>query len=288
MLSNSICALPALCQETLAQYISKVMSIPDLSREEELHYAKMYTEEHDVDAAHRLIFSHLKYVVKISRGFLGYGLQMSELIAEGNTGLLKAVKNFKYTMGFRFVTYASWWIKAHLREYVFRFHSFVSISNTKSARKLFFGFRKLKQKILRSDDRALTGEEISFVAKKMGVDEKDVIAMEKYFMNKELSLNSTPSQKNEIELQDALPSSDEYELYSSNNEYEERMLLIKIAIQSLPAHLADIIERRHLTDKPETLDVLSKKYSLSKERIRQLETQAIEKIKNFIRSKGCV
>lgn len=274
--------------DDIVQYIRRVQSFTMLSQEEEVELAKNWYENHDMKAAHRLITSHLRFVVKIAMTFKNYGLSIMEMIMEGNIGLVHAVKKFNPNLGFRFSTYAIWWIKASIKEYILKSWSFVKIGTTQAQRKLFFSLRKVKKKILGCTESNILGkEEVKLIADECSVSEHDVIEMNNRLMCRDKSLNSLISDSDDRELQDIVPS------YQPNQEVvcierEEQQLksnILNSAFSILDERAKDILISRHLSDKNETLETLSKRYSVSKERIRQVEEQAIAKIKKFVQLK---
>ncbi len=273
----------------ITQYINKIRIFPMLSQEEEVSLAKSWHENGDVKAAHKLITSHLRFVVKIAMTFKNYGLSLMEMIMEGNMGLAYAVKKFNPNLGFRFSTYAIWWIKASIKEYILKSWSFVKIGTTQAQRKLFFSLRKVKKKILgctKSD--SLSKEEIKLIADECSVSENDVIEMNSRLTYKDKSLNSfIGDNDNNKELQDIIPSPQPNQevVYKVKEEQKLKNDIFNAAISTLSERARDILIKRHLSSKHETLETLSKKYNVSKERIRQVEEQAISKVRKFIELK---
>ncbi|WP_339047417.1 RNA polymerase sigma factor RpoH [Candidatus Mesenet endosymbiont of Phosphuga atrata] len=272
----------------ITQYIGRVQAFPMLSQEDEVKLAKNWYESHDIKAAHKLITSHLRFVVKIAMTFKNYGLSLMEMIMEGNIGLIHAVKKFNPNLGFRFSTYAIWWVKASIKEYILKSWSFVKIGTTQAQRKLFFSLRKTKKKILGCTGNGILGkEEVKLIAEECSVSEQDVIEMNDRLMCRDKSLNSLIGDSSDRELQDIIPSHQPNQevIYTEKEEQQLRSDILNAAFSTLDERARDILTSRHLNGKNETLEILSKRYSVSKERIRQIEEQAIAKIKKFVRSK---
>lgn len=271
----------------LMQYIVKVKNFPMLSHEEEMQLAKNWHEHQDISSAHKLITSHLNLVVKIAMKLKNYGLSLMDLIMEGNIGLMQAVKKFNPDLGFRFSTYAVWWIKASMKDFILKSWSIVKIGTTQAQRKLFFSLRKIKKRILQYSNReALNDEEIKAISHELSVSAEDVIQMNSRLACRDLSLNERIRVNNESkkELQDMIPcSSLNQELTCQGNEERElREMILKNALASLNERARDIFISKYLSDRPKTLEELSKKYGVSRERIRQLAEQAMVKVKQYI------
>ncbi|MDD9331472.1 MAG: RNA polymerase factor sigma-32 [Wolbachia sp.] len=276
---------------SLIQYIAKVQKFPILSQKEEMQLAKNWHNHKDVSSAHKLITSHLNLVVKVAMKFKNYGLLLMDLIMEGNMGLMHAVKKFNPDLGFRFSTYAVWWIKASMKDFILKSWSFVKIGTTQAQRKLFFSLRKIKKRILRYTDReTLSNEEIKAISDELSVSEDEVIQMNYRLTCKDKSLNDCikMSGDSEKELQDMISCN----LLSQEvtcQDYEEKELketILKNALVNLNGRARDIFVSRYLSESPQTLDELSKKYGVSRERVRQLAEQAMSKVKQYIQSEG--
>jgi len=266
----------------LRRYLQEIRKFPLLSEQEEYMLAKRFQEHGDVAAAHRLVTSHLRLVAKIAGQYRGYGLPASELIAEGNIGLMQAVKKFDPDRGFRLTTYAIWWIKAAIQEYILRSWSLVRIGTSAAQKKLFFGLRKLKNHIRGVDSTAssvLTPAEVKDIAKTMGVGEEDVVDMDTRMSAHDQHLNSPIGDEGD-EWQDRLadPSANQEILLGDLQEQNIKHNLLESALSKLNAREQAIIRERHLKDDPATLEDLSKTYNISRERVRQIESRAMEKL----------
>lgn len=274
---------------TLEKYIEEISKAPILTEEEEYRYAKL-KEEGDINAAKILITSHLRLVVKIANKYRNYGISMMDLISEGNVGLMKAVKEFSVDKGYRLTTYAIWWIRASIQEYILKSWSLVKIGTTINQRKLFFNLRKMKNKIISTrngEQRYLNNDDIKHIADYLNVKEDDVIEMDKRLNNSEISINSPMKNNDETgnELGDLLPARIALQdvLLDTKREKEKRMSLLKKAIENtLNEREKDILYKRRLTDKPLLLKELGDKYSITQERVRQIEEGAIKKIQKYI------
>lgn len=256
--------------------------------EEEYNLAYNYRKYNDIEAAHTLVSSHLKLVVKIAINYKGYGLPINEIISEGNIGLMQAVKKFSPEKGFRLATYAMWWIKAAIQEYVLRSWSLVKIGTTTNQRKLFFNLRKLKNNISKFDNKELHPAQISTIAKKFNVSEKEVISMNQRLIG-DASLNAPLNAENGEagQWQDLLPdlSQNQEEQLIETSEQNYHKILFQEALNSLSPREIDIFQARRLTENPKTLEQLSNKHNVSRERIRQIEAKAYEKVREYIKSK---
>ena len=251
-----------------------------LDAEEEYMLAKNWKERGNLKAAHKLVTSHLRLVAKIAMGYKGYGLPVSELISEGNIGLMQAVKKFDPDKGFRLATYAMWWIKAGIQEYVLRSWSLVKMGTTAAQKKLFFNLKKIKQQIAPTQEGDLKKEQVKEISDRLGVKSEEVISMNRRMMGQEKSLNDPVQSGEKSEWQDwVVDENMDQELYvSQKQELDEKKLLLRDAIKILNDREKKIIEARKLSNNPKTLDELSKKYKISRERIRQIENKAFEKL----------
>ena len=264
----------------LSNYLTQIKKFPMLSAEEEYMLAKSWKDRGDLKAAQKLITSHLRLVAKIAMGYRGYGLPVNELISEGNIGLMQAVKKFDPEKGFRLATYAMWWIKAAIQEYVLRSWSLVKMGTTSAQKKLFFNLKKLKKQIAPNEDGDLKNEQVKEISKRLGVKSEEVVNMNRRMMGQEKSLNEPIKSDEKSEWQDWLPSEDlDQELFvSQKQELDEKKSLLYRSIKILNDREREIIEDRKLSNNPKTLEELSKKYKISRERIRQIETRAFEKL----------
>jgi len=280
---SEISNLPILSGEGgLSVYLAQIKKFPMLDAEEEYMLAKNWKERGNLKSAHKLVTSHLRLVAKIAMGYRGYGLPVSELISEGNIGLMQAVKKFDPDKGFRLATYAMWWIKAGIQEYVLRSWSLVKMGTTAAQKKLFFNLKKIKRQIAPSQEGDLKKEHVKEISERLGVKSEEVISMNRRMMGQEKSLNDPlqSGEKEKGEWQDwVVDDNMDQELYiSQKQELDEKKLLLKDAIKILNDRERKIIEARKLSNTPRTLDELSKKYKISRERIRQIENKAFEKL----------
>ena len=278
---TGISNLPTLTSEGgLSLYLAQIKKFPILDAEEEYMLAKNWKERGNLKSAHKLVTSHLRLVAKIAMGYRGYGLPVNELISEGNIGLMQAVKKFDPEKGFRLATYAMWWIKAAIQEYVLRSWSLVKMGTTSAQKKLFFNLKKLKKQIAPNEDGDLKNEQVKEISKRLGVKSEEVINMNRRMMGQEKSLNEPIKSDEKSEWQDWLPSEDlDQELFvSQKQELDEKKSLLHRSIKILNDREREIIEDRKLSNNPKTLEELSKKYKISRERIRQIETRAFEKL----------
>ena len=275
-------------EQGLSSYINELRKFPMLSADEEYMLAKRYTEHEDKEAAHKLVTSHLRLVVKIAYGYKNYGLPIPELIAEGNIGLMQAVKKFEPEKGFRLSTYAMWWIKAAMQEYILKSWSLVKMGTTAAQKKLFFNLRKMKNAILHgSPETNLTEENIDQIASDLDVDRQEVINMDQRLYGTDQSLNATMnSEDDKGEWIDILAdeSDSQEEVLGENQELEQRQAMLYSAMDKLTDRERDIVVKRQLADKAMTLEDLSQEYGVSRERIRQIEARAIEKLQTEITS----
>ena len=278
---TGISNLPTLTSEGgLSLYLAQIKKFPILDAEEEYMLAKNWKERGNLKSAHKLVTSHLRLVAKIAMGYRGYGLPVNELISEGNIGLMQAVKKFDPEKGFRLATYAMWWIKAAIQEYVLRSWSLVKMGTTSAQKKLFFNLKKLKKQIAPYEDGDLKNEQVKEISKRLGVKSEEVVNMNRSMMGQEKSLNEPIKSDEKGEWQDWLPSEDlDQELFvSQKQELDEKKSLLHRSIKILNDREREIIEDRKLSNNPKTLEELSKKYKISRERIRQIETRAFEKL----------
>jgi RNA polymerase sigma-32 factor len=251
-----------------------------LDAEQEYDLAKSWREQGNINAAHKLVTSHLRLVAKIAMGYRGYGLPVNELISEGNIGLMQAVKKFDPDKGFRLATYAMWWIKAAIQEYILRSWSLVKMGTTAAQKKLFFNLRKIKNQIAPNQEGDLRNEQVKEISKRLDVEDEEVINMNRRMMGQEKSLNDPIKQGEGEEWQDWLVDEGMDQELSTlqNQELEEKRDLLKDAIEILNDREKEIINLRRLTDEPATLEELSIKYKISRERVRQIENKAFEKL----------
>ncbi|NTU76347.1 MAG: RNA polymerase sigma factor RpoH [Alphaproteobacteria bacterium] len=278
--------LPALKGEgNLAVYLREIRRFPLLDPNEEYILAKAWREHNDLEAAHKLVTSHLRLVAKIAMGYRGYGLPLSELIAEGNVGMMQAVKRFDPERGFRLSTYAMWWIKAAIQEYVLHSWSLVKIGTTAAQKKLFFNLRRLKSEMKAIDEGDLSPEQVARIADRLAVSEDEVVAMNRRLAGGDQSLNALVSAEGGGEWQDWL--ADETESQESRlgaeQELRHRQRLLASAMMGLNPREREIIVARRLSDPPATLEDLSQQHNVSRERIRQIEVRAFEKLQENIR-----
>jgi len=284
--------LPVLSNEGgLAIYLAQIKKFPMLAAEEEYMLAKNWRKTGNLKSAEKLVTSHLRLVAKIAMGYKGYGLPVNEMISEGNVGLMQAVKKFEPEKGFRLATYAMWWIKAAIQEYILRSWSLVKIGTTTAQKKLFFNLKKLKNQIAPRTEGDLRNEHVSEIAKKLNVKEEEVVSMNRRLSGKEHSLNA-PIGEDGDQWQDWVVDKEmDHELrFAQQEEMGQRKDLLQDSIKILNEREKEILYARRLTDEPLTLEDLSKKYKISRERIRQIENKAFEKLQkhmlNSARSKN--
>ena len=278
--NKEIVNLPSPAIGGLSVYLSQIKKFPMLDAEEEYMLAKNWRERGNLQSAHKLVTSHLRLVAKVAMGYRGYGLPVNELISEGNLGLMQAVKKFDPDKGFRLATYAMWWIKAAIQEYVLRSWSLVKMGTTTAQKKLFFNLRKLKNQIAPGQEGDLKDEQVKEISKRLDVDSNEVINMNRRMMGQEKSLNDPIKSGESDEWQDWLvdDSLDQELIISQKQEYDDKKELLKNAMNVLNEREKEIINARRLVEIPLTLEELSKKYKISRERIRQIETKAFEKL----------
>ena len=278
--------LPALASEGgLSQYLTEIRKFPMLEPSEEFVLAKRWADDGDRDAAHKLVTSHLRLVAKIAMGYRGYGLPISEVVSEGNVGLMQAVKRFDPDKGFRLATYAMWWIKAAIQEYILRSWSLVKMGTTANQKKLFFNLRKAKGQISAFEEGDLKPENVKSIATKLGVTEQDVVDMNRR-LGGDVSLNAPLREENEGgEWQDWLvdDTASQETVMANEEEGQNRLAALKDALGVLNPRERRIFEARRLTEDPITLEDLSGEFGVSRERVRQIEVRAFEKIQDAVR-----
>jgi len=279
--------LPAISSEgNLGRYLQEIRRFPMLTADEEYVLAKRWREHGDTEAAHRLVTSHLRLVAKIAMGYRGYGLPVSELISEGNVGMMQAVKRFEPDRGFRLATYAMWWIRAAIQEYILHSWSLVKMGTTAAQKKLFFNLRRLKAQMRQIDEGDLPPESVTQIAKRLDVTEDDVVQMNRRLAAPDHSLNAPVRQEGAGEWQDWLvdPSETQEEVLAESEELGKRSQLLTEAMQGLNQRERHILEQRRLKDEPATLEDLSQEYGISRERVRQIEVRAFEKLQKAIKA----
>ncbi len=275
--------LPALSPDGgLNRYLSEIRKFPMLAKDEEFMLAKRWAEHQDPKAAHKLVTSHLRLVAKIAMGYRGYGLPVGEVISEGNVGLMQAVKKFDPDRGFRLATYAMWWIKASIQEYVLRSWSLVKMGTTAAQKKLFFNLRKVKSEISALEEGDLRHDQVEQIATKLGVSEQDVVNMNRRMSSPDSSLNAPlRASEGESEWQDWLVDDKQVSqetVLADAEEYDQRMDLLKVAMGELNDREKEILTERRLKDNPTTLEDLAERFGVSRERVRQIEVRAFEKL----------
>jgi RNA polymerase sigma-32 factor len=279
--------LPAPSVGGLSLYLVQIKKFPMLDAEEEYMLAKNWRENGNLQSAHKLVTSHLRLVAKIAMGYRGYGLPVNELISEGNIGLMQAVKKFDPEKGFRLATYAMWWIKAAIQEYVLRSWSLVKMGTTTAQKKLFFNLKKLKNKIAPYQEGDLRDEHVKEISERLNVESYEVVNMNRRMMGHEKSLNDPIKSGETDEWQDWLVDDklDQELIVSQKQEFDDKKELLYEAMNILDEREKKILKERRLSENPKTLEELSKKYKVSRERIRQIETRAFEKLqKSMINS----
>ena len=275
----------------LGLYLEQIKKFPMLDSEEEYMLAKNWKTTGNIKSAEKLVTSHLRLVAKIAMGYKGYGLPLNEMISEGNVGLMQAVKKFEPEKGFRLATYAMWWIKASIQEYILRSWSLVKIGTTTAQKKLFFNLKKLKNQIAPKAEGDLKDEHVKNIASRLNVNEEEDVAMNRRLSGKEHSLSS-PIGEDGDEWQDWLidKEMDQELKFSQQEEMKQRKQLLQDSVKILNKREKDILYSRRLAEEPETLEDLSKKFKISRERIRQIENKAFEKLQkhmlNSARSKN--
>jgi RNA polymerase sigma-32 factor len=279
-------ALPVLSGESgLARYLNEIRRFPMLEPQQEYMLAKRWREHADPEAAHELVTSHLRLVAKIAMGYRGYGLPISEVVSEGNVGLMQAVKRFEPDKGFRLATYAMWWIKASIQEYILRSWSLVKMGTTASQKKLFFNLRKMKSQISALEDGDMRPDQVARIAHKLGVPEQDVIDMNRR-MSGDASLNAPLREEGEGEWQDWLvdESTSQESSLVEREETDNRLGALRVALGVLNERERRIFEARRLTEDPITLEALSDEFDISRERVRQIEVRAFEKVQDAVKA----
>ncbi|HIM46019.1 MAG TPA: RNA polymerase sigma factor RpoH [Alphaproteobacteria bacterium] len=264
----------------VSQYLREIRQFPMLEPDEEFMLAKRWREHEDSDAAHQLVTSHLRLVAKIAMGYRGYGLPVGELISEGNVGLMQAVKRFDPDRGFRLATYAMWWIRASIQEYILHSWSLVKMGTTAAQKKLFFNLRKIKGNLEAIDDGDLSPENVEYIASALNVPERDVISMNRRMLGPDQSLNAPVREEGGGEWQDWLesPETDQESTVLESEELAHRSAQLMRSMEVLNEREKHILSERRLKDEPATLEQLSKVYGISRERVRQIEARAFEKL----------
>jgi RNA polymerase sigma-32 factor len=278
--------LPSVSSEGgLARYLQEIRQFPMLQPDEEYMLAKRWKEHGDREAAHKLITSHLRLVAKMAMGYRGYGLPISEIVSEGNVGLMQAVKRFEPDKGFRLATYAMWWIKASIQEFILRSWSLVKMGTTANQKKLFFNLRKVKSQIQALEDGDLRPDQVKEIARRLAVPEEDVVSMNRR-LSGDTSLNAPVRADSEGEWQDWLvdEAGSQEDILVENEEASMRRELLAEALDKLTDRERRIFEARRLQDEPATLEDLSQEFGVSRERIRQIEVRAFEKIQKAVRN----
>jgi len=278
-------ALPVLSAESgLARYLAEIRRFPMLEPEQEYMLARRWREHGDRDAAQKLITSHLRLVAKIAMGYRGYGLPIGEVVSEGNVGLMQAVKRFEPEKGFRLATYAMWWIRASIQEYILRSWSLVKMGTTANQKKLFFNLRKAKSQIQALEAGDLRPDQVATIATKLGVTEQDVVDMNRR-LGGDTSLNAPMSQDGEGEWQDWLvdDSASQETVLADSEEKDNRLTALRGALSVLNERERRIFEARRLAEDPSTLEQLSEEFGVSRERVRQIEVRAFEKVQAAVR-----
>jgi RNA polymerase sigma-32 factor len=274
-------------EQGLNRYLQEIRKFPMLEPEEEYMLAKRWVEDQDTEAAHKLVTSHLRLAAKIAMGYRGYGLPQAEVISEANVGLMQAVKRFDPEKGFRLATYAMWWIRAAIQEYILRSWSLVKLGTTSAQKKLFFNLRKAKARIGALEEGDLRPENVQRIANDLGVTEDEVISMNRRLSGGDASLNATVGTEDDSSTQwlDWLEDedADQAEAYAEQDEYAQRLSLMDEAMEVLNDRERDILTQRRLQDSPVTLEELSGVYNVSRERIRQIEVRAFEKLQKRMR-----
>ena len=285
-MARSTQTLPSVYDEGgLTRYLQEIRQFPMLRPDEEFMLAKRWRDDDDRDAAHKLVTSHLRLVAKIAMGYRGYGLPINEVISEGNVGLMQAVKRFEPDKGFRLATYAMWWIKASIQEFILRSWSLVKMGTTASQKKLFFNLRKVKGQIQALEDGDLRPDQVAEISERLGVPEEDVVSMNRR-LGGDSSLNAPLRVDGETtgEWQDWLvdESDDQETTYAESEEHNMRMELLETAIGTLNEREQRVFRARRLQDEPLTLEELSQEFDVSRERIRQIEVRAFEKVQKAV------
>jgi RNA polymerase sigma-32 factor len=270
---------------TLSDYMGRIRTFPLLTFDEEQRLARQWVQHRDIDAAHRLVTSHLRLAAKLAAGYRGYGLPMAELVSEANVGLLQAVERFDPERGFRLATYAMWWIRAAIQEYILHSWSLVRLGTTAQQKKLFFNLRKLKGQLQALEDGDLSPEAVRTIAERLNVPASDVVMMNRRLGGPDRSLNTPMKEDGDSEWQDWLIDEQESQelLLAERQEHVYRLELLSGALETLSARERDIVTERRLTENPVTLEQLAKRYGISRERVRQIEAGAMEKLGRSVR-----
>ncbi|MFI4987094.1 MAG: RNA polymerase sigma factor RpoH [Alphaproteobacteria bacterium] len=285
--STTLPSVHALSPEgNLSRYLQEVRRFPMLEPEEEYMLAKRWREHDDLAAAQKLVTSHLRLVAKIAMGYRGYGLPLAELISEGNVGLMQAVKRFEPDRGFRLATYAMWWIRAAIQEYILHSWSLVKIGTTAAQKKLFFNLRRIKGQLQAIDEGDLSPEHVKKIATELDVPENDVVQMNRRLASPDHSLNAPVREEGDGEWQDWLEdeSANQETLLGEQEELTNRQRLLETALKSLNPRERGILVERRLKDEPTTLEDLSQSYGISRERVRQIEVRAFEKLQKTMKN----
>jgi RNA polymerase sigma-32 factor len=272
-------------EQGLSRYLTEIRKFPMLEKQQEFMLAKSWQQNEDTDAAEQMVTSHLRLVAKIAMGYRGYGLPMAEVISEGNVGLMQAVKKFDPDKGFRLATYAMWWIRAAIQEYILRSWSLVKLGTTAAQKKLFFNLRRIKGEINALDSGDLNPDQVRTIAERLNVSEKEVRSMNGRMSGSDASLNAPMGQEGDMEWQDWLTDEEpgQADNYANRQEFDSRMELLQGAMADLSEREQHILQERRLTDEPKTLEQLSEVYNVSRERIRQIEVRAFEKIQKAMK-----
>ena len=286
-MASNIALSPNLTTEgNLARYLTEIQKFPMLQANEEYMLARRWVEHEDTEAAHQLVTSHLRLVAKIAMGYRGYGLPVAELISEGNVGMMQAVKRFDPERGFRLATYALWWIRASIQEYILHSWSLVKMGTTAAQKKLFFNLRKLKGQMKAIDEGDLSPENVREIASRLDVPEHEVVSMNARLSGPDHSLNSPRSAESEGEWQDWLvdESQDQEQVYADRQELNQRSKLLFSAMKTLNPREQYIIQKRRLSESAATLEELGSEFGISRERVRQVEVKAFEKLQKNIKT----
>ena len=281
---SRVVAWPVTAESGIDRHFKEIQRFPMLDPQDEYLLAKRWRQHGDRDAAHRLVISHLRLVVKFARGYRGYGLPLADLISEGHVGLLQAVERFEPERGFRFSTYAVWWIKSAIQEYILRSWSLVKMGTSASHRKLFFNLRKAKSRISALDEGDMPPDQVKLIAKRLGVTERAVIDMNRR-LGGDVSLNDTIREESDsIEWQDWLvdDSPDQEETFAASEESDNRRNALSVALGALKPRARRIFEGRRLAEDPMTLAELADEFGVSRERVRQIEARAFEKVQKIM------
>ena len=284
-MTKELTTLPIISEQSgFAKYLQEINRIPLLSQEEEFMLAKSYIEQEDLEAAHKLVTSHLKLVVKIAISYKGYGLPMIEMVSEGNLGLMHAVKKFNPDLGHRLSTYAMWWIKSSIQEYILRSWSMVKIGTTTAQKKLFFSLGKIKTKIRQTHEREINNTDYIRIAENLGVSQKEVRDMDIRLSQSDTSLNHKYGEEEDSDMIEFIPEKapNQEVIFAAKQDAAWKNRILTEALKTLNERELDILSKRKLKETPSTLDELSKVYNMSKERVRQIENRAFEKVQEYV------